>query len=152
MLRRITFCTTVLALFIGSLGMPPGSAQGLEEPAPAPQTVPRLTDWTPAPGRAWLTDRSRILVDPGSRDRTDTAAGRAELPGPARQTTERLAEALRSDLAAATGPWLPVASDVHHAREGDLVLRLAGDPTLGAEGYRLDSTGPVALYDSYGTR
>jgi len=31
--------------------MPPGSAQGLEEPAPAPQTVPRLTDWTPAPGR-----------------------------------------------------------------------------------------------------
>ncbi len=158
MLRRFVVGTALSALLIGSLSTPPGSAQGLDEPAPVPQTVPRLTDWTPAPGRAWLTDRSRILVDPGSRDRTDTPAGRADLPGPARQTTQRLAEAFRSELAAVTGLRLQIAGDVRNARDGDLVLRLTDDPALGVEGYRLDSTGPVRLDAAsthglyYGTR
>lgn len=155
MLRRIALGSTILALFIGPLTAPSSPASGPDAP---PQTVPRLTEWTPAPGQTRLTERSRILVDPASRDRTDTRAGRADLPGPARQTTQRLAEAFGSDLAAVTGLRPRIESDVRHARDGDIVLRLTGDPALGAEGYRLDTTGALRLEAAsthglfYGTR
>jgi len=60
MLRRFALGGTIAALFIGSLVAPSSSASGPEAPA---QTVPRLTEWAPAPGQARLTARSRILVD-----------------------------------------------------------------------------------------
>jgi hexosaminidase len=141
------------AILIGSLAaVPPTHAEVRTDPA----VIPRLTSWTPEPGSTTLTVRSRIVVDPDSLTRTTTPAGRAELPGPARQTSWQVGRQLRADLTAATGLTLPVTSG--DPRPADLHLRLTDDAALGAEGYRLDTTGPVRIEAAsthglyYGTR
>jgi hexosaminidase len=141
---------------IGSLLTPASPVHA--ETATTPLTLPRLRNWTPIDGSVRFTEDSRILVDPGSRGSSTTPAGRAELPGPAHQTTQELAKRLQDDLRQATGFEPPIRSDVQHAAPGDVVLRLVDDAALGAEGYRLDSSGPVRVEAAsthglyYGTR
>ncbi|MFE3449518.1 family 20 glycosylhydrolase [Nonomuraea sp. NPDC059194] len=98
---------------------------------------------------AWAETRPRsgsgILVDPRSRGRSATDAGRAELPGPAHESTQELAGRLRTDLERAGELSPRISSDVNRAASGDIVLRLVDDAALGAEGYRLDTTGPVRI-------
>lgn len=153
---RWTYATALAmsAILIGSLS-PAAASSATTDDAP-PEVVPRLTSWTSQPGSTTLTARSRIVVDPQSASRTTTPAGRAELPGPARQTTWALGLRLRADLAAVTG----LAPQLTSGRPGpgDLYLRLTDDPGLGAEGYRLDTTGPIRIEAAsthglyYGTR
>jgi hexosaminidase len=154
--RISTIALASVAIFIGSLTVAiPSQAEVHADPNPA--VVPRLTSWAAQSGSTTLTSRSRIVVDPRAVPLTTTPAGRAELPGPARQTGWALAERLRADLAAVTGLTLPVVSG-REARTGDLALRLTDDRELGAEGYRLDTTGAVRIEAAsthglfYGTR
>ncbi|UNM16755.1 family 20 glycosylhydrolase [Streptomyces formicae] len=109
--------------------------------APPPPVVPRPTDWTDLGGRTALTPRTRILIDPRTASATALPSGRAELPGPARQSVRALAEQLRSELAAVSGLAPRIAHDQRPA-PGDIVVRLT-DTGLGPEGHRLDTTGAV---------
>lgn len=131
----------IVALVIGSL-VATGSAEAAAD-VPDPVVVPRLSGWTATEGSVQLTRSSRIVVDPREQDRTDTAAGRTPLPGPARQTVQALAEQLRGELATVAGLRLPVVSTP--PRAGDIALDLADAPALGAEGYRLESAAAITI-------
>ncbi|UUN31098.1 family 20 glycosylhydrolase [Streptomyces sp. FIT100] len=124
--------------------------------APPPPVVPRPTEWTDLGGRTALTPRTRILIDPRTAAATALPSGRAELPGPARQSVRALAEQLRTELAAVSGLTPRIAHDRRPA-PGDIVVRLT-DTGLGPEGHRLDTTGAVTVEAAsthglfYGTR
>ncbi|MEU7579230.1 family 20 glycosylhydrolase [Streptomyces sp. NPDC041068] len=131
-----------------------------KEPAGAqdpPDVVPRPTDWTTYEGRTSLTRATRILIDPRTARSTALPSGRAELPGPARQSVRQLATQLRTEIEQITGISPRVTSGARPA-PGDIALTLTdrGDP--GAEGYRFDSRGPVRIEAAsthglfYGTR
>lgn len=156
MRRGVCVMLIVGALVIGSLAGPAAAAKSAapaaaEEPTalPAPTgidaVVPRPTSWTAGDGSVRLSARSRLLIDPTSRDLSLRPGGRAEFPGPVKQTTHDLAAELRRELLVVTGLDLKSSSDVHHAKAGDIVLRLVDDVTLGAEGYRWDSNGPIVI-------
>ncbi|MFC9611239.1 family 20 glycosylhydrolase [Streptomyces sp. NPDC056938] len=143
--------------------MPSSASQPKEQtpelPAGQPLVVPRPTDWTSLGGTVALTPRTRVLVDPRARAETSEPSGRAEFPGPARQSVQQLAAQLRTELGQVSGVEPRVASDVAHAGPGDIVLSLADDRELGAEGYRFDSSdGAVRIRAAsthglfYGTR
>lgn len=130
-----------------------------ELPAGQPSVVPRPTDWTSLGGTVTLTPRTRVLIDPRARAETSEPSGRAEFPGPAHQNVQQLAAQLRTELGQISGVEPRVASDVAHAGPGDIVLGLADDRELGAEGYRFDSSdGAVRIRAAsthglfYGTR
>jgi len=155
----------VLALVTGFIGavVPSSAAQPTEQSpgllAGQPSVVPRPTDWTPLGGTALLTARTRVLVDPRARAETSLPSGRAEFPGPVRQTVRQLAAQLRTEIGQVSGLTPSVASDVAHAGPGDIVLGLADDRELGPEGYRFDSSdGAVRIRAAsthglfYGTR
>lgn len=153
MRRRYGGFALVLALVIGSIVVGSPSA-GAQESAPA--VVPRLTQWDGLGGTVSLRADARILVAPGDGERTAAPAGRADLPGPVRQTVHELAVALRDEIERVTGIRPVVTSG--RARPGDVALALADDETLGAEGYRLDSDRHLAITAAsthglyYGTR
>ncbi|MFF1352935.1 family 20 glycosylhydrolase [Streptomyces sp. NPDC058297] len=142
----------------------PSSATQPEERSPQPLTgqpsvVPRPTDWTSLGGTVAITPRTRVLVDPRARTETALPTGRAEFPGPARQSVQQLAAQLRTELGQVSGVSPRIAGDVAHAGPGDIVLGLADDRELGAEGYRFDSSnGAVRIRAAsthglfYGTR
>ncbi|MFE5011905.1 family 20 glycosylhydrolase [Streptomyces sp. NPDC056696] len=143
--------------------MPSFAAQPDEQtpelPAGQPSLVPRPTDWTSLGGTVTLTPRTRVLIDPRARAETSEPSGRAEFPGPAHQNVQQLAAQLRTELGQISGVEPRVASDVAHAGPGDIVLGLADDRELGAEGYRFDSSdGAVRIRAAsthglfYGTR
>ncbi|WP_326608440.1 glycoside hydrolase family 20 zincin-like fold domain-containing protein [Streptomyces sp. NBC_01800] len=157
----------LIALVIGSISPvavanePPdasASSASATTAAPGPPVVPRPTRWTESGGHTQLSTRTRILVDPRSRSRTALPAGRAELPGPARQSVQDLARQVRTEVAQVSGVTSTVSSDVRHARAGDIVLTLTEHGALGAEGYRFDSTDAVRIEAAsthglfYGTR
>ncbi|WP_223206157.1 family 20 glycosylhydrolase [Streptomyces xanthii] len=152
---------TTLALVAGFIGavLPVLPAAADDPGGGPPAVVPRPTDWTPLDGTVRLSEKSRILVDPRSRDARALSAGRAEFPGPARQDTEDLAERLRTEIEAVTGLAPSIGSDTAHAGPGDIVLALRDADRLGAEGYAFDSAdGPVRIDAAsthglyYGTR
>ncbi|MGH4027781.1 family 20 glycosylhydrolase [Actinomycetota bacterium Odt1-20B] len=147
----------ILGLFIGALGLPGTTPPAHAADAP-PAVVPRPTDWTPLDGRTALTPRSRILLDPRTASATALPSGRAELPGPVRESVRGLAEQLRADLRRTSGLAPRISTDTAHPAPGDIALTLADDPRLGAEGHRFDSAGPVRVTAAsthglyYGTR
>ena len=96
------------------------------------------------------TEVRRILLDPGSRARTTTEAGRRELPGPARQTGLGLAEQVQADIRSVTGLRLAISSGPMKPRPGDIHLRLTDDAELGAEGYRLEQAQSASAVDGEG--
>lgn len=157
--------SVILSLVIGAiapLAVASEPVDPLAAPASAPPpVVPRPTQWSDLGGLTTLTPRTRILVEPGSLDRTALPSGRRELPGPVRQNVQELARQLRTELTAVSGITPDISGDVTHAGDGDIVLRLADGPAatpFGAEGYRLDSAGPVRIEAAsthglfYGTR
>ncbi|MFD9073903.1 family 20 glycosylhydrolase [Streptomyces lasiicapitis] len=150
------------------------SAEGQETSPPdtagGPAVVPRPSNWTDLPGLTRLTHHTRILIDPRQASATTLPSGRAELPGPARQSVRALATQLRTEIEQVTGLTPRIATDGRPDRD-DITLTLTADraPTkdraltadrapLGAEGYDFDSTGPVRVTAAsthglyYGTR
>ncbi|WP_433336123.1 family 20 glycosylhydrolase [Spirillospora sp. CA-294931] len=127
-----------------------------EEPPGTPSVVPRPAEWNALGGAVALTPRSRIVVDAASGPLTATPSGRRELPGPARQTVRQLARELRDDIRRVTGLDPRVTGG--KAAPGDIRLALTDDRALGAEGYRFDSSGVIAIEAAsthglyYGTR
>lgn len=167
MRRAMPVLPLLIALVIGSISPvavanePPDasvSSASATTAAPGPPVVPRPTRWTESGGHTQLSTRTRILVEPRSRSRTALPAGRAELPGPARQSVQDLARQVRTEVAQVSGVTPTVSSDVRHARAGDIVLTLTEHGALGAEGYRFDSTDAVRIEAAsthglfYGTR
>ncbi|MFI6056890.1 hypothetical protein [Streptomyces sp. NPDC051286] len=76
---------------------------------------------------------------------TELPSGRAELPGPARQSAQDLAKQLRTEVAQVSGVAPAVSSDIGHARAGDIV---PGRTTLYAHGERVgtvDASIPLPL-------
>ncbi|MFE7215801.1 family 20 glycosylhydrolase [Streptomyces sp. NPDC001698] len=143
-MRRISvILALVLAVVIGSLGGQPALADG--SAADPPPVVPRPTAWSGLGGSVSLTADSRIVVDPRARSRTQTQASSAELPGPARQTVQELAMTLRAEIQQVTGLRLRVTSDERDPADGDILLGLADDTALGAEGYRFASSGAIRV-------
>lgn len=161
MRRTLPVISLALGLVMGALALPSAQADApREEPSGAaapPSVVPRPTDWTTHGGRTALTRATRILVDPRTASATALPAGRAELPGPARQSVRRLATQLRTEIGQVTGVT-PHISDARRPAPGDIVLTLTGEGAQGAEGYRFDSRGPVRVEAAsthglfYGTR
>ncbi|MEU6661431.1 family 20 glycosylhydrolase [Streptomyces sp. NPDC046821] len=135
----------VLALVTGFIGaVVPSTAaepteQGPDLLAGQPSVIPRPTDWTSLGGTTALGSGTRLLVQPEARVKTSLASGRAEFPGPARQTVQQLATQLQGELGQVSGIDPVIASDVAHAGPGDIVLGLDNDAGLGAEGYKFDS-------------
>ncbi|MFE0175829.1 family 20 glycosylhydrolase [Streptomyces sp. NPDC059002] len=133
---------------------PPKEPAGARTP---PDVVPRPTDWTALEGRTALTRTTRILIDPRTAQATALPAGRAELPGPARQSVRQLATQLRTEIEQVTGIAPRITSGGLPA-PGDIALTLTDQGALGAEGYRFDSRGPVRIEAAsthglhYGTR
>ncbi|MEV7197761.1 family 20 glycosylhydrolase [Streptomyces sp. NPDC093510] len=125
--------------------------------AAPPSVIPRPTGWTAFEGRTALTRATRILIDPRAASATALPAGRAELPGPARQSVRGLATRLRTEIEEVTGIAPRVTGDRDPA-PGDIVLTLTGKGAPGAEGYRFDSRGPIRVEAAsthglfYGTR
>ncbi|MET7517041.1 family 20 glycosylhydrolase [Streptomyces sp. NPDC005480] len=165
MRRTASALLFVLALATGFIGavVPSSTAQPQEQsPEPLagqPSVVPRPTDWTSLGGAVAITHRTRVLVDPRARSETSEPSGRAEFPGPARQSVQQLAAQLRTEIDQVSGIEPRIASDVAHAGPGDIVLGLADDRELGAEGYEFDSSdGAVRIRAAsthglfYGTR
>ncbi|MEJ8656765.1 family 20 glycosylhydrolase [Streptomyces sp. MS1.AVA.4] len=135
MRRAMPVLVFILSLVIGAI-TPTAAGAGEPGATAPPSVVPRPTDWTDLGGRTVLTPRTRIVVDPRSARATALPAGRAELPGPARQSVRGLADQLRAELASVSGLRPRIAYG--HPAPGDIVLRLT-DTGLGAEGYRFDS-------------
>ncbi|WP_399924481.1 family 20 glycosylhydrolase [Streptomyces kanamyceticus] len=127
-------------------------------PDAPPPVVPRPTDWTALGGHTSLTRHTRILIDPRTASTTTLPGGRAELPGPARQSVRGLATQLRTELKQVTGITPRVTGDRRRPAAGDIVLTLTDRGGLGAEGYRFDSRGPIRIEAAsthglfYGTR
>lgn len=121
------------------LGAPSGSAATDEAPLGAPATIPALQEWTAEPGVFTLRADPRIVLTP------DDAALSEE------------AHMLAADLASVT-PTSPSVDVGAAPRPGDVVLSLDPDPTLGAEGYRLEVgdtfaiTAPTTTGAFYGGR
>ncbi|MBJ3807352.1 family 20 glycosylhydrolase [Streptomyces flavofungini] len=169
---------------MGSLAAPTAHADGQAPPRPddgqgapqpdaghdapppddtLPSLVPRPTHWTPLPGRTELTPRTRILIDPRQASATALPSGRAEFPGPARQSVHALATRLRTEIKQVTGLTPRIVAGGRPDRDdislalGAARSRTAADD-LGAEGYRFDSAGPVRVTAAsthglyYGTR
>ncbi|MDQ1011231.1 hexosaminidase [Streptomyces sp. V4I23] len=173
-MRRFTpIFTLTLSLVIGAIA--PSGATAADQPqsaGPPPNVVPRPTEWSDLGGTTALTPNTRILVDPHSRALSALPAGRAEFPGPARQSVRELAEQLRGEITRTSGFTPRIGSATEQAAAGDIVLRLASEPSeatdtaagtapgspLGAEGYRFDSSGAVRIEAAsthglyYGTR
>ncbi|MFG2269422.1 glycosyl hydrolase family 20 [Streptomyces sp. WAC 01325] len=136
-MRRRWRVAGVLAALTLLLTAPlPAVAQ--EEPAaPAPVTVPALTDWTPAAGSYRYGPGARLVAD-GASER-------------------KVAGTLAGDLRAAGHGTVPVVPG--GARTGDIVIDIRPDRTsLGAEGYelsagkRLSVTAATETGAFYGTR
>lgn len=136
-MRRRWRVAGVLAALTLLLTAPlPAVAQ--EEPAaPAPVTVPALTDWTPAGGSYRYGPGARLVAD-GASER-------------------RVAGTLAGDLRAAGHGTVPVVPG--GASTGDIVIDIRPDRTsLGAEGYelaagkRLSVTAATETGAFYGTR
>ncbi|MFD0432456.1 family 20 glycosylhydrolase [Streptomyces chartreusis] len=136
-MRRRWRVAGVLAALTLLLTAPlPAVAQ--EEPAaPAPVTVPALTDWTPAAGRYRYGPGARLVAD-GASER-------------------KVAGTLAGDLRAAGHGTVPVVPG--GARTGDIVIDIRPDRTSrGAEGYelaagkRLSVTAATETGAFYGTR
>ncbi|QEU94842.1 hypothetical protein CP970_31675 [Streptomyces kanamyceticus] len=146
---------------MGALALPTAHADGPREgsagAATPPSVIPRPTQWTALDGHTSLTRRTRILIDPRTESTTALPEGRAELPGPARQSVRQLAAQLRTEIKQVTGITPRITSDRHPAA-GDIVLTLTDKDAPGAEGYRFDSRGPVRVEAAsthglyYGTR
>ncbi|WP_206070876.1 alpha-L-fucosidase [Knoellia koreensis] len=136
----------------------PAAPNAAAAPSGRDALVPRPTSWTAATGSVTLGASSRILVDPTSRDLMLRPAGKAEFPGPVKQDTQTLAKQTQVELRELTGLPLQMTGQVKDAQRGDLVLRLVDDKALGAEGYRLDTRGPITIEAAsthglfYGTR
>ncbi|MFF3641895.1 family 20 glycosylhydrolase [Streptomyces sp. NPDC002564] len=120
----------------------PGAESGGAD-AP-PSVIPRPTDWTPFAGRTALTRATRILIDPRTAADADLPAGRAELPGPARQSVHELATRLRTEIEQVTG-LAPRVTDDPSPAPCDIVLALTDRGAPGAEGHLFDSRGPVRV-------
>ncbi|MEU2431710.1 family 20 glycosylhydrolase [Streptomyces sp. NPDC007861] len=154
--RALSVLALTLSLVIGSLTPSVAAVDRAGGAAPPPPVVPRPTEWTDLGGRTALTPRTRILIDPRTAAATALPSGRAELPGPARQSVRALAEQLRTELTAVSGLTPRITHDRHPA-PGDIVVRLT-DTGLGPEGHRLDTTGAVTVEAAsthglfYGTR
>ncbi|WP_229870842.1 family 20 glycosylhydrolase [Streptomyces longisporoflavus] len=128
--------------------------------------VPRPTDWTALDGRTKLTGHTRILIDPRTAYATALPSGRAEFPGPARQSVRQLATQLRTEIKQLTGITPRIAHHTghrtgrptDHPADGDITLGLTTEGKLGAEGYTFDSAGPIRIEAAsthglyYGTR
>lgn len=157
MRRFIPVFAAVLAVLLG-VPHAPALAEGQAERTGSPPVIPRPSQWNDLGGTVTLTEQSRILVDPQSRSRAATKTGRQELPGPARQTTQQLAEQLRSEIEEVTDLRLHVTSGPVEPRRGDIRLGLTDEGELGAEGYRFDSADTVRIQAAsthglfYGTR
>ncbi|MFW6720712.1 family 20 glycosylhydrolase [Streptomyces sp. MAR4 CNY-716] len=158
MRRSLPVLIAVLVALFSSLLAPAAAAPDPRAEGGPPPVVPRPAQWEDLGGTVDLTARSRILLDPGSRTRTTTEAGRRELPGPARQTGQGLAEQLQADIRSVTGLRLAISSGHAKPRPGDIHLRLTDDAGLGAEGYHLDSSSAISIEAAsthglfYGTR
>ncbi|WP_405653866.1 family 20 glycosylhydrolase [Streptomyces sp. RK9] len=158
---------------MGSLSAPTAHAEDRDSPRPGdrtgaprpdddvPSVVPRPTDWAALPGRTELTRRTRVLIDPRQASATALPSGRAEFPGPARQSVRALAGQLRTEIEQITGIAPRVVAGGRPDRD-DVVLTLAADrgapAEARAEGHRFDSAGPVRVTAAsthglyYGTR
>jgi hexosaminidase len=102
----------------GPAGAPP--AEQLNAAA-SPRVVPQPASLTLVSGDAFaLTDSSSIVVESGNAE------------------VARVAEQLASLLRPSTGFAFPIATTGVGAR-GSIVLRIASDPNLGAEGYTLNA-------------
>ncbi|MEV1020658.1 beta-N-acetylhexosaminidase [Streptomyces sp. NPDC050264] len=113
----------LVAAGAGALGAVPAAASAPAAATPLGQIVPAPAKATAGGSAYRITEKTRIRVDDDSRD--------------ARRVGDYLAGVLRPS----TGYKLPVTGD--RAGSGDGIrLRLSGkDKGLGAEGYRLTSTG-----------
>ena len=88
------------------------------ETNPAPNVIPAVTEWTGGTGRFYVTADTRVMLENG-----------AELS----DAQKEIIRGFFMDML-----YLDIALGSGEAREGDIVLELSDDETLGNEGYTLD--------------
>lgn len=100
-------------------------------------TVPAFDTWADAAGSVTLSEASRIVVDPDSRDLAAVALGDGEFAS--KKTTAETAQVFARDLAEVSGLDLPVGTG--SPRAGDIVFDLEDtsgtEKSTGSDGYAL---------------
>lgn len=131
----------VLALVMLGGGLVFVSAPTAYAANPAPAVVPRLQEWAGGTGELSLTSTSTIVVDPADAD--DTTSGVTAVLESS-QTLAQTAARFRDDLEEVTGLDLAVVESTTSSA-GDIVLGLAPDADLGAEGYAIEISDRITV-------